>query len=57
MKMDHIRIVGGECMSVMQMREEIAKVYAGPKWKDRVSHMPDAQVIAVYYSFKQRGKL
>ena len=44
-------------MSVMQMREEIAKVYAGPKWKDTVSHMPDAQVIAVYYSFKQRGKL
>ena len=43
-------------MEVEQMRCLISKVYEGPKWKDKVRHMPDNQVIAVYYKFAQNGK-
>lgn len=38
-------------MKVEQMRNEIAKVYEGVKWKNKVKEMPDNQVIAVYHSF------
>lgn len=38
------------------MREMIRDAYPGPAWKDRVSRMPDDQVIAVYYNFLRSGK-
>lgn len=38
-------------MKVEQMRSEIAKIYEGVKWKNKVKEMPDNQVIAVYHSF------
>lgn len=43
-------------ISVDVMRREISKVYKGPAWKEKVRHMADNQVIAVYYSFCKTGK-
>lgn len=43
-------------MTVDQMRDAIAEVYGGNKWKKKVSKMDDNQVIAVYYSFLNSGK-
>lgn len=43
-------------MSIDQMRYEIASVYPGPKWRERVRFMHDNQVIAIYKSFQQKGK-
>lgn len=42
--------------SVSEMRDIISKVYKGPAWKEKVRSMPDNQVIAVYYSFCEKGK-
>lgn len=44
-------------MSILvdQMRSAIFDVYSGYSWKDRVRNMADNQVIAVYYSFRERG--
>ena len=39
-------------MDVGRMRVEIAKVYPGKKWQDKVKKMNDGQVIAVYYKFE-----
>lgn len=45
-------------MTVNCMREHIAQVYDSPRWKDRAMHlMPDNQVIAVYHTMLERGKL
>ena len=41
---------------VSTMRELIMEVYPGPAWEKRVKFMSDNQVIAVYYSFLQKGK-
>lgn len=43
-------------MSVEAMRAAIFDVYPGWAWKDRVRNMADNQVIAVYYSFCEKGK-
>lgn len=43
-------------MKVDQMREEIAKAYAGPKWQARVKAMSDRQVIAIYRSMQSEGR-
>lgn len=43
-------------ISVEQMRSAIFDVYPGCSWKDRVRCMADNQVIAVYYSFCEKGK-
>ena len=43
-------------MSVQQMRAAIYEVYSGRRWKIKVQNMSDAQVIAVYYSFLEKGK-
>ena len=43
-------------MSAQQMRAAIYEVYPGRKWKEKVLNMDDAQVIAVYYSFLEKGK-
>lgn len=42
-------------MGVEQMRDAIADVYSGWKWKDRVARMPEDQVMAVYFKFQSRG--
>ena len=35
-------------MTIAQMRAEVAKLYAGPAWKQKVAAMPDMQVLAIY---------
>ena len=35
-------------MTVEQMRAEVARLYSGAKWQERVAAMPDGQVIAIY---------
>lgn len=44
-------------MTTQRMRSAISKVYAGEKWKVKVSSMNSSQVRAIYYSFKQRNKI
>lgn len=43
-------------MTVNQMREAISQVYSGRKWKARVAHMDDGQVLAIYQDFMRKGK-
>ncbi len=42
-------------MEIQQMREKIADVYPGPRWKWKVSVMEDDQVMAIYFSFLEKG--
>lgn len=35
-------------MSIEQMRAEVANLYAGQAWKQRVMRMSDAQILAIY---------
>lgn len=42
-------------MEVWLMREKIADVYNGQKWKDKVAKMEDDQVTAIYLSFLEKG--
>ena len=42
-------------LSVEDMRAAIAEVYKGGRWLYKVENMPDNQVIAVYYSFLEKG--
>ena len=42
-------------MNVETMRSEIAKVYSGDGWKNKVKKMPENQVVAVYLNFKKTG--
>ena len=44
-------------MSIDQMRSALAEVFSGPRWKQRVINMSDAQVIAMYKSMKEEGRL
>jgi len=44
-------------MNTEVMRQEIAKEYPGDNWKKKVKRMPDKQVIAVYYSFKNKERM
>ena len=43
-------------MDVGAMRDYILSMYPGPKWTEKVAHMKDDQVIAVYYSMKRKGQ-
>ena len=43
-------------MSIEYMRKSISKIYPGEKWKQKVSSMPDYQVMAIYDSFYKNGK-
>ncbi len=38
-------------------REAVKAAYPGPKWADKVKHMTDEQVIAVYFRLKRNGKV
>ena len=44
-------------MGVEQMREAIADAYLSETWKRKVSNMPEDQVMAIYFKFKEAGKL
>ena len=44
-------------MSVEQMRAYVIKVYDNPTWKNKVAKMRDGQIIAIYNSFREKGKL
>ena len=35
-------------MTIEQMRFEVAKLYPGYGWRDRVAKMPDKQILAIY---------
>lgn len=35
-------------MTMEQMRAEVAALYTGPKWKEKVARMPDGQILAIY---------
>ena len=43
-------------VSINDMRFIISQVYKGDKWKYRVEHMTDRQVMAIYFSFCERGE-
>ena len=43
-------------MSVAQMRQEIAAIYPGDRWKNRVNGMHERQVVAIYMNFQKTGK-
>lgn len=36
------------------MRQEIAKMYSGPRWKRRVAKMKEEQVTAIYFREQKR---
>lgn len=42
-------------MTEAQMREKIASVYSGRKWKLKVARMDEYQVLAIYQDFSRRG--
>lgn len=44
-------------MNVYKMRAVLAELYTGESWKDRVSRMPNEQVLAVYKRFERHGEL
>lgn len=44
-------------MTVESMRAKIGEVYDSDRWRRRVQLMPDNQVIAVYRTMRDRGKL
>ena len=35
-------------MTIQQMRAEVARLYPGLGWKQKVAHMPDGQILAIY---------
>lgn len=43
-------------MTVHEMRREISEVYPGEGWKNKVSKMPEDQVMAVYFNFLEKGR-
>lgn len=43
-------------ISVDDMRYLVSQVYKGNKWKYKVKHMTDRQIIALYFSFCEKGK-
>lgn len=44
-------------MRICDMRKTVAETYSGLSWKDRVKHMPDDQVLAVYKRMEREGEL
>lgn len=35
-------------MTVEQMRAEVARLYSGAQWRQKVARMPDKQIVAIY---------
>ena len=44
-------------VSIDDARYIVGKTYPGQEWKNKVNRMPDNQVIKLYYTFLERGKL
>ena len=44
-------------MTIDAMRSALVATYSGTKWKNRVEHMPDFQVVAVYKRLERSGEL
>ena len=44
-------------MTPNEMRRELAQVYKGPMWRQKVADMDERQVIAVYLGMKREGRL
>ena len=44
-------------MRVDQMREKVKEAYPGKNWKAKVDKMLDEQIIAVYYTLINFGKI
>ena len=42
-------------VTVQYMRSAISDVYPSRNWREEVNVMPDNRVIAIYYSFLERG--
>lgn len=42
-------------MSIEQMREKIADIYGNSTWANKVAHMSDSQVTAIYFRMKDKG--
>lgn len=38
------------------MRQYVSDLYSGPRWKHRVRHMSDAQVVAIYFREQAKEK-
>ena len=43
-------------ISVYDMRLLVSQVYKSDTWKNKVQRMPDRQIMAIYYSFCERGE-
>lgn len=44
-------------MSVDQMRDKVKEAYPGAEWKRKVNNMGENQIIALYYKFRNEGKI
>ncbi len=44
-------------MEINTMRGWLLSVYPSDSWKQKVDKMPNAQIIAIYYSLLKRRKL
>lgn len=45
---------GGKLPEIYQMRNDLYSRYKGKRWKNKVKNMSDNQVIAIWYSMKER---
>lgn len=43
-------------MEVNDMRVWVARAYSSPNWKKRVSHMSDAQIMAIYFRMRDAAQ-
>ena len=44
-------------MTTAEMREKLADRFPGPRWKEKVNHMRDNQVVAIYKNLERTGRL
>lgn len=44
-------------MDILTMRRLVTSAYPSPRWAEKVKKMLDDQIIALYYSLLQRGKI
>lgn len=38
----------GNAVLALKLRAEVARLYPGLGWKQKVAHMPDGQILAIY---------
>lgn len=38
-------------------RSAVLNAYDGKAWKEKVLHMPDHQIVALYFSLVKRGRI